>query len=339
MCDRCYPKIPSRQCPQCRSNYMGTRNYILEEMIKTLKMLKSGAAGESDAKKEKKASKSAEAKLTDEIAKLVNMIPSVEEVVPEPTALIEIREGPSAIELLRMAAQAEPEDDDGEAEINALSDSIRDLPSRPAHAVAQPGGLFNCRMLGCNERVPVCRMLPHIRSLHADHLAHQAAVNNDFVTQFSFPYATYRRALHIPRFGLFFLIVNVKRENVFNQITAWVQVVGRREQCRHFSYELNLRVGNRIATYKDFVSTTSHFNHFSARFAHSRWCISDVWRLVGYRHNSRAGRMSFATYESSEYHTLQGNRSYAFHQQNDVSKLCSALVGNQNSGKFFQIVY
>lgn len=253
---------------------MGTRNYILEEMIKTLKMLKTGSSSDSDAKTDSKKSKSADEKLTNEIAKLVKLIPSVDEVVAEPVVIPAVPEEQlSAIELLRLAAASEGDFDDLaniDELIQSMNQPVDDEPARPnrvVHANPQPGGLFNCRMLLCNERLPICRMWNHIRTFHVANMFEQVAVGNDFVTHFSFPYATYRRAVHIPRFGLFFLIVNVKRENHFNKITAWVQLVGRREQCRLFSYELNLRVGNQIATYKDFVSSvTSSFHQFLVLF-------------------------------------------------------------------------
>lgn len=249
---------------------MGTRNYILEEMIKTLKMLKSGSSSETEAKKDKKKSKSADEKLTIEIAKLVKLIPSVEEVVAtEPVDPVAQDPPQSAFARLQMAAAASDTDDDDlvdiQAIINAMRQTTEPAPPRVIH-VAQPGGLFNCRMLGCTDRLPICRMWNHIRSLHPEHMVEQMAIGNDFVTHFSFPYASYRRALHIPKFGLFFLIVDVKKENKLNVITAWVQMVGRRDECRRFSYELNLRIGNRIATYKDVVSRFNRINNVSVFF-------------------------------------------------------------------------
>lgn len=40
------------------------------------------------------------------------------------------------------------------------------MPTCPA----QPRGQFACRMLDCDVKLPSCRILNHIRSLHADHL-------------------------------------------------------------------------------------------------------------------------------------------------------------------------
>lgn len=39
VCEKCHKKI-GNECPQCRSHYVGTRNYVLEEMVKQLRQLK-----------------------------------------------------------------------------------------------------------------------------------------------------------------------------------------------------------------------------------------------------------------------------------------------------------
>lgn len=259
---------------------MGTRNYILEEMIKTLKMLKSGSSSEIDAKNDKKTLKTADEKLTDEIAKLVKLIPTVEElsiepivpapIVPAPLLPVALGMPLSAFDRLRMAAAMESDDDDLAAidEMIAMHNETTEpleVSETREILVAQPPGQFNCRMLACTERLPICRMWNHLRTFHSTHMVEHSVVDNDFATHFTFPYESYRRAVHIPRFGLFFFIVNVKKESKHNNvITAWLQMVGRRDQCRRFSYELRLRVGNRVATYKDVVRTIC--NHFPIEF-------------------------------------------------------------------------
>lgn len=204
-------------------------------MIKALKALKNGSSSETDATNKERKTKTADEKFTLEITKLVNLIPSVEEIPPvvsEPpeTELVYVR---SLVDFERPRLLA---------------------AARAAH-VPQPAGRFHCRMLQCEERVPICRMWNHIRTFHANHMVEQSVVGDEYTTHFTFPYDSYRRALHIPQFGLFFFIVNVELTgNSLKTITAWVQMVGRREECRRFSYELNLHVGSRIATYKDLVS-------------------------------------------------------------------------------------
>lgn len=260
VCERCYGKISNTQCPQCRSNYMGTRNYMLEKMIESLKMLKNGSNGTATAVKTND-----DDKLTNEIAKLVQLIPTADETI---SPII-----PPFNTQLTTAAVHHHMD----AIIDEIQGSVGSARLPQSNVTSQPAGLFNCRMQACTERLPICRMWNHIRTFHVDHFTEASAVDENFVTHFSFPYDTYRRALHIPRFGLFFFIVNVKKEGRFNTITAWVQVVGRREECRRFSYELNLRIGNRIATYKDAVSS----NRMGSAFVASHEYINSNLQTYG----------------------------------------------------------
>lgn len=39
VCEKCYRQL-NNECPQCRSQFVGTRNYLLEDIIKQLKALK-----------------------------------------------------------------------------------------------------------------------------------------------------------------------------------------------------------------------------------------------------------------------------------------------------------
>lgn len=76
MCEKCHLQL-NNACPQCRSGYVGTRNYLLEEVIKHLKHLKcgqdEGGAETSSANK----SENCDAKLTTAIAELVASIPKM----------------------------------------------------------------------------------------------------------------------------------------------------------------------------------------------------------------------------------------------------------------------
>lgn len=50
------------------------------------------------------------------------------------------------------------------------------------------------------------------------------------------------------------MIVNVRYESGFTIVTAWVQCVGRSNECKLFLYNLQMRIGNDIAHYEDYVS-------------------------------------------------------------------------------------
>lgn len=88
VCEGCVKQINrhlKNECPQCRGAFVGTRNYILEEMVKQLKHLKASVrvkktdtAGTGDANANTLANDSDEDndKLTKAIATLVASIPN-----------------------------------------------------------------------------------------------------------------------------------------------------------------------------------------------------------------------------------------------------------------------
>lgn len=87
VCEGCVKKINrhlNNECPQCRGAFVGTRNYILEEMVKQLKQLKASvqvkktdAAGTSDPNANTVADELVDNdKLTKAIATLVKNIPN-----------------------------------------------------------------------------------------------------------------------------------------------------------------------------------------------------------------------------------------------------------------------
>lgn len=72
VCEKCHGKLKN-ECPQCRSHFVGTRNYILEEVVKQLQILKYPKKNGSG--NEKGTNNATDAKLTNAIAKLVALIP------------------------------------------------------------------------------------------------------------------------------------------------------------------------------------------------------------------------------------------------------------------------
>lgn len=49
----------------------------------------------------------------------------------------------------------------------------------------QPRGVFSCRILNCAEKLPVCRMLNHVRTFHASNLTE---VSDYYVQKFIINY-------------------------------------------------------------------------------------------------------------------------------------------------------
>lgn len=87
VCEGCVKKINrhlNNECPQCRGAFVGTRNYILEEMVKQLKHLKASVrvkktntTGNSDSDANSVANETVDNdKLTKAIATLVASIPN-----------------------------------------------------------------------------------------------------------------------------------------------------------------------------------------------------------------------------------------------------------------------
>lgn len=87
--------------------------------------------------------------------------------------------------------------------------------------------------------------------------------DDEFIMHYAFKCEQFRQAIHVSQFGVFFLIVNVKPIADETLITAWVQCVGRSNECREFKFDLQMRIGNEIAQFADFVS---HFNSFLSNF-------------------------------------------------------------------------
>lgn len=66
----------------------------------------------------------------------------------------------------------------------------------------QPRGVFSCRILNCTQKLPVCRMLNHVRTFHMASLTEVSRIHeNDyfiwaiytFIDYFLESFAWYRR--------------------------------------------------------------------------------------------------------------------------------------------------
>lgn len=78
--------------------------------------------------------------------------------------------------------------------------------------------------------------------------------DDEFIMHYTFKCEKFRQAIHVSQFGVFFMIVNVKLVAEQTVITAWIQCVGRSNECKLFRFNLQMRVGNEIAEYTDYVS-------------------------------------------------------------------------------------
>lgn len=127
-------------------------------------------------------------------------------------------------------------------------------------APVQGKGFYFCRMLNCPAHLPVCRLLNHLRYSHNDALVEVKAHENNmnhfevFGKELSGQRSS-RFAYSLPRFGLFFLIFNVRKLSTNQTVyTAWIQCVCPNRAARELRFTLVLHVNNARITYTDYVS-------------------------------------------------------------------------------------
>lgn len=89
------------------------------------------------------------------------------------------------------------------------------------------------------------------------------AANPEFNMHWTFPGASFRQAIQISKFGLFFFIVNVKKEQQTLITTAWVQCVCPNNDARKFTFQIEMRMGNQIGCFTDYVSSTLYRSIFA----------------------------------------------------------------------------
>lgn len=84
---------------------------------------------------------------------------------------------------------------------------------------------------------------------------------------YTFDCNSFRQAIHVAQYGLFFLIVNVARQ-LDNRaiISSWVQCVGRNIDCKYYKFNLQMKIGNVIACFSDYVSVWLVFFLIHAKF-------------------------------------------------------------------------
>lgn len=97
--------------------------------------------------------------------------------------------------------------------------------------------------------------------------------DDEFLMHYTFRCQNFRQCIRIAQYGLFFLIVNVNPKDDQTIITSWVQCVGRGNECKLFTFNLQMRIGNAIAHFTDYVSGLRTFWGISIFFYTSnfRW--------------------------------------------------------------------
>lgn len=256
VCETCQTKLS--ECPTCQGKFLGTRNYSLEQFIACFK-------------------------------KMTNITTNSKNVGSE--EVLTVGEPPTAKPIASMSGPSsaldsdEYEDQTSDNE-NLVSDDIDEVmsvdinapaeKSRPTSPIMthcqkasmlaplQPKGIYACRMIGCNARLPVCRMLNHARYFHSDFL-HTCKTTKECIFEedpvvllWTIPSRTsYRKIIQIAHFGLFFFIYNVRKQAGETTINSWVQCVRPNAKAREFHFKLNLKYGDAQVSYKDFVSVSA----------------------------------------------------------------------------------
>lgn len=208
VCEKCQKMMT--ECPQCRSAYTGTRNYMMEQLVTKLKKVK-----------------------------IQFEPPTVEDKTKmlKATAIAEAskKDGPTA-KKPRVNRKSNPiEDIVIPGFFQSLNPTIRDskmmsgnsiISNRPniadnATIYRKPlqikGTHLRCQFLNCTEELPICRLYNHIRYFHKDYFAElkpegKFSIDTHVNLELSVPARNYRHALSVTDFGLFFLKINVKKE-------------------------------------------------------------------------------------------------------------------------------
>lgn len=239
VCEACQVKLT--ECPSCRGVYVGTRNYVLEQVIAKLKVLRN----------------------TDST---INWGDRTDDIQGEPKSTNEAPEESEATQSDAASAS------DTAATLKILAPKgLYDC--RMANCTAK---LPFCRLLNHlryfhkDSLTEVCidiesrilswwnkRLSP--RSFFQTNRTTNTNTNEDgdFVDHWALPCETFQKCFHLHNFGIFFLIVNVTQpdgpEAGLTNIKAWVQCAYPNRVARNFRFSLELLMGNMVATFTDYV--------------------------------------------------------------------------------------
>jgi len=262
ICEGCYERLKNnntKNCPICKEVMTGTRNFMMEAMIKRLRRLSTGTLLSLDEDPAKKGNEEdlvngnqaerEESIDTDENESMspprieTALVEAPEEVPPvsESTASTSNKRKPTQEQLERI-------------ERKRLKQQLNIGPP------VQPKGTFPC-IFGCPQRLGFCRLLNHARSLHRDNLTtvkcHISLTKVEATTEFkiSIPTPCFRHIVFVPDFGLFVLCFKADAAKTagLHQIISFVQIIGTCEMARVFNYSLDVKMGKYQVNCKDMV--------------------------------------------------------------------------------------
>lgn len=212
VCEKCQKML--KECPQCRSAYTGTRNYMMEQLVLKLKkikiqleptsieeqskaaVLKANAIAEAAAKKDK-----------GNLAKKPRVNrknnPIEDNVIPDFFRTL----NPTILDNKMMSGNS----------IISNRPNIADNATIYRKPLQIKGTHLRCQFLNCAAELPICRLYNHIRYFHKDYYTElkpegKFSIDSHVNLEISAPARNYRHAFKISDFGLFFLKINIKKE-------------------------------------------------------------------------------------------------------------------------------
>ncbi|GAB0099216.1 Zinc finger, RING/FYVE/PHD-type [Sergentomyia squamirostris] len=213
VCEICFRDVT--QCPQCRGNFIGTRNYIMEDFILELGRMKISPE-----------------KAMEAVLKCAKDQQMSSRVMSEP-----------------LRSFSTPENDDNETEteedfgIHVEELIINDLDRRT-----------NCMMENCDERPEHSEIEQHLFTKHMDKTKRLRASAYFSKSHFGMviPCLPARFAF-ITEFGTFFLIIRTVQTSTSTKVSAWVQGACENSEATLFYFWLTFHVNDSRAVFHDYV--------------------------------------------------------------------------------------
>lgn len=230
VCEKCQRNLAD--CPICRCKYTGTRNYQLEQMVSKLKEMN------QDIKKTS-TNESGDTSVSSNSNKPNTMAGEIE---ANNTTENRVRLGSNFSSSSSIPVELS----------SASSSSLLEIPMALNCPLQIAGSNIRCQMVNCQAALPICRLYNHIR-YHHESFYKEVKVDGDTtpVMEFSIPPRNYRHAIKISSFGLFFLVINVNKEQGGTTFKGWLQGTVPNKKARHYKYNLELTLNNLVAKYSD----------------------------------------------------------------------------------------
>ncbi|XP_063710009.1 uncharacterized protein LOC134838413 [Culicoides brevitarsis] len=274
ICETCHEKLDN--CPVCKEELKGTRNFVMEEMVKKLRRLSTGALmsldddvtpptsqakgvsedqtddddTESDDAIEKSA---AERKKEERKAKKKEKMKLKKQQKQQKDASEQPSTSSGSTNPTQTSPSVKRANSDVEQNVETKRQKTILREKLSLNSPPQPKGLFPCPtndkndpLQKCQSQIPFCRLYNHLRSLHADRLIETETIvgQDNLIARCEFeipvPVSDYRHVIKVKEFGLFVLVFSAEREIFGDECTV-----------------------NRVTGFVKMVGTVSAAKHFN----------------------------------------------------------------------------